>query len=71
MAARIERLDVPLHRLEADVRALVVRQRQQAAAEQDRAAADFRASMAAGFTESFADYCRRTDAANTPAGSTS
>jgi hypothetical protein len=31
--------------------------------------ADFRASIRAGFTESFDDYCRRTEAANTPAGS--
>ncbi|MGW7355141.1 DUF5131 family protein [Streptomyces sp. NPDC054802] len=32
---------------------------------------DFRASIEAGFTESFADFCRRTDAANDPAGSPS
>ncbi|WP_175439142.1 hypothetical protein [Streptomyces vilmorinianum] len=49
-----------MSQLETDVRALVIRQRQQLAVELDRAAADFSNSIDSGLTESFADYCRRT-----------
>ncbi|WP_327377959.1 hypothetical protein OG393_30780 [Streptomyces sp. NBC_01216] len=62
---RIDDLDVPLSRLQADIRALVTRQRAHAAA----ADADFARSIASGLTESYADFCARTGGPYTPGSS--